>query len=409
MKVVDLRLLKKENRVRIAGTVCWEECDRPRQEVFFETTDEFGKDFNCNPHPFLVGCILPALRHREKRIYMDEEICPGLYNGLMTAMAWLYHWYGAECKPVQIEAKVRSKEASSQMQYRAGSFLSGGIDSLATLCANRLNFPLEHPGSIKDCIVLYGMNIESDNRIESFEQAMTELRQVSDDAGVTLVPVYTNIRDLDDDIRFFLDQFQGAILASAGHSLSHRLSRLYIASSCDIPHLFPWGSHPLLDPNYSSFEMRIRQEGITLSRIEKTKLVAEWDVALQNIKVCNRNWPSDNCGRCEKCTRVMLSLLALGVLEKTHAFPVNDVSEEQVMAGLKITNPYRLATYQDLLAPLEAKGRFDLTRAIRLKILNYHQNQRKIKIIKALKGFDKKYLGGNVRKLKKSLCHDEVS
>ena len=149
--------------------------------------------------------------------------------------------------------------------------------------------------------------------------------------------------------------------------------------------------------------MRIRQEGIALSRLEKTKLVAEWDVALQNIKVCNRNWPGDNCGRCEKCTRVMLSLLALGVLEKTHAFPVNDVSEEQVMAGLKITNPYRLATYQDMLAPLEAKGRSDLTRAIRLKILNYHQNQRKIRIIKALKGFDNKYLGGNVRKLKKSL------
>lgn len=67
-----------------------------------------------------------------------------------------------------------------------------------------------------------------------------------------------------------------------------------------------------------------------LSRLDKTKLVADWGIALNNIKVCQPNWPGENCGSCEKCIRTMLGLLSLGVLEKTRSFPENDVSETMI-------------------------------------------------------------------------------
>jgi hypothetical protein len=38
-----------------------------------------------------------------------------------------------------------------------------------------------------------------------------------------------------------------------------------------------------------------------------------------------------NCGKCEKCVRTMLGLLAVGAMDKTDAFPVKDVSRELVL------------------------------------------------------------------------------
>jgi hypothetical protein len=63
MKIKDLRSEKSLNRVRVAATVTWEDCDRSVQEIYFDTVEEFSKDISCNPHAFLFACIMPAFRH----------------------------------------------------------------------------------------------------------------------------------------------------------------------------------------------------------------------------------------------------------------------------------------------------------------------------------------------------------
>jgi hypothetical protein len=101
------------------------------------------------------------------------------------------------------------------------------------------------------------------------------------------------------------------------------INLMFIASSYDIPHLHPCGSHPLLDPEYSSYGMRIRHRDYEMSRLEKIKIVSQWDIAFQNFRVCLANVPDRlNCGKCEKCVRTMTELTALGLLHKTRAFAV---------------------------------------------------------------------------------------
>jgi hypothetical protein len=109
-------------------------------------------------------------------------------------------------------------------------FFSGGIDSLAALRNNRLNYPMEHPLSFRDGLLVFGQNIESDNRPEVFIQATKELSDVAREAGITLIPVFTNVRDLDRDTNFFLKQFLSAILAAVAHAFSRRLTNVSIAS-----------------------------------------------------------------------------------------------------------------------------------------------------------------------------------
>jgi len=413
VKIENLRTEKEGSRARVAATVTWEDCDRPAHELYFETEEEFGKGLTCNPHAFLVGCVLPAMHNGEKRLFIEGEVCPELRENLITAMHWVRHWfYEADRAIVTIEAKMKTGVQNGRTPERTGMFFSGGIDSYGTLCANRLNYPEGHAGYIRDGLLLYGQNIESDNRPETFAEAYADLSRVAKDGGVVLIPVYTNIRLLDDSREMFTVN-HGAILGAVAHAFSRRLTTVCIGSGDSIPGLRyfnklffipPLGSHPLLDPCYSSSDVRIRHDGLSISRLDKIKMIAGWDLALNNIKVCGPNWPGKNCGQCEKCVRTMLGLVAAGALEKTTAFPLDDVTAE-LAAKVHFKEPIYGYTieqdYLELIDPLREKGRLDLVNAIKEAVRRgYH---RKPSFISRLREIDNKYLAGTLSRIKRTM------
>ena len=372
MRISDFKLIRDKNMVRAIANVAWEDCDRPSQEVYIETDVKFENDISCNPHAFLVGCLLPAMHFGEKRILLEDEICPMLCEGLETIMALIHEWYGGVYTPLQIEAKRSTYAGYASKPRRAGFFLSGGIDSLAALRLNKLHYSEQHPGSIKDCLFVHGFDIggvvERGMKYHVFERAKAALTPVAKDAQVELIPVYTNIRHLCDDRDLWLEKFFGAVLAAVAHAFVSRLNLVYIASSYNIPILVPCGSHPLLDPAYSSYDMRIIHRDLELSRMEKIKLVADWDVALQNLRVCLANVKDRlNCGKCEKCVRTMTALVAIGALDKTKAFIENDVSSD-LFSGFAINIRHRDPFYEEIIPFLKKMGRNDLVETIKKKL-----------------------------------------
>ncbi|MEJ2102872.1 MAG: hypothetical protein P8X68_23310, partial [Desulfobacterales bacterium] len=254
------------------------------------------------------------------------------------------------------------------MEWRKENLFSGGIDSLASFRKNRLLFPLEHPWSIKDGLLVFGLETDDINK---FMHVKNHLSKFSKEVGLTLIPVYTNIRYLDDDWMFWQHQFQDSVYSSIAHLFSQRFSVVSISSTYNIPHMQRDGSHPLLDINYCSSDLIIRHDAIQLSRLDKIKLVAEWDLGLQNIRTCNRSEIYQNnflnCGRCWKCISAMLAFFALGVLEKTKAFPRQDLTAELVASVIKIYVT-TVCFYEELPPLLIKKGRSDLAAVIESKI-----------------------------------------
>jgi len=259
MKIERLRVENLEGRVRALATITWEDCNRPTQDIYFETETEFASFLTLNPDAFLVACALPAMYFGEKRIAIRESICPDLRSGLATALEISRCWHHPDQNvqvPV-IEASVLTDVRSEPKDRRAGLFLSGGIDSLAVLRANQLEIPRSHPSSIKDCLFVYGFDIagyEKDQRDEPeknlryYRRILANLNQIARDTGVTLIPVYTNIKYINDELSFWMEYFTSAALSAVAHSFSNRLRQVSI-SSCDaVPALIPWGSHPMLDP-----------------------------------------------------------------------------------------------------------------------------------------------------------------
>ncbi len=364
MKITNLERGARDGRTRASARVVWEDCDQPAREIFIETEEAFGADLSCNPHSFLVGCLLPAMRFGERRIRVPADICPTLGEGLRSAMALIQDWSRGEFGPLKIEAPAHRQAHRAPEPKRAVCFLSGGMDSLAALRLNRLRFPAEHPGLIRDCFLIHGFDIggvvQRGPKYPVFERARAALGAIAADAGVGLIPVYTNIRHLCDERDLWLNKFFGAVLAAVGHAFDSRFNLAYVPSSYDIPNLAPCGSHPLLDPEYSSYNLRIRHRDHELSRLEKLRIVAGWDVAFQNFRVCLANVEDRlNCGRCEKCLRTMVGLIAIGALHRTRAFVEDDVDLE-LLSGFNIRIRHREPFYREMLAPLRSQGREDL-------------------------------------------------
>jgi hypothetical protein len=365
---------------RIAARISWDDCAREPYELFIETHAEFGDSLLPDPNVFLIASIVPAMHFGERRIRIDEPVCPEIVDGTKKVMQILSMWNRSKgMKPVAIESRGE-RCPGRDGAGRSAFFYSGGVDSLAALRTNRMSFSPDHHRYFKDGILIYG--IEQDDRA-AFEHLWERSVRVADQAGFVLLPVRTNMylvykeEDAKNSYRFWNMEYGGAALAAIAHAFCSRIGDVTIAGNCDPVNLGPWGTHPILDPNFSSRRLTIRHDGVSVSRLEKVRMIAEWELALNSIRVCNqaRRYKEQmvNCGRCEKCVRTMLELQAIGRLEGTSSFPIDNVTAELVRARARIRNDFIRSFYNELIPLFEQQGRGDLVRAIESAIRKYDQ------------------------------------
>jgi len=400
MRIENIRQEQTLDRMRVAATVHWEDCDRGTQDVYVEVPIQFAAGHAPSSDAFLVASLLPAMRHGEGRLAVCGEICPRLMVGLKDAMQLLSIWYGYS-KPVTIESTNGRGSALPAMTHkRAAFFFTGGVDSLTTLRVNRRQFAADHPEYFRDGLLIYGLEVEQPDAFQYVVDGLTDLANESD---VTLIPIYTNVRSLDDDWVFWADQFESAVLASVAHTLHGRLFSASIASSYDYGCLHPHGSHPLLDSNYSTAKLQIRHDGAGLSRLDKTRILAEWERGIKSLRVCNRSLMYQpgllNCGKCEKCLRTLTALMVLDKLESADSFASREVTADLVQQTLEIT-PTNYPYWAELVAPLEAKGFSELSQVIRAAI-RYFETDGGWK--EAVVRFDRRYLHGVVLRMRNLL------
>ena len=157
----------------------------------------------------------------------------------------------------------------------------------------------------------------------------------------------------------------------------------------------------MIEPNFSSSDLRISHMGIRYSRLDKVRLISGWKVALDNLRVCTANAPGLlNCGRCEKCLRTMLELLACDALSKAAAFPVKDVHPE-MLRGIKLSESYQDRWYEELVSPLRERNRYELVEVIQEKRREFQkrlawEEERDWKGL--VKRFDRKWLRGTLHR-----------
>lgn len=422
MIIRDIETTVKNARARISAKVSWENCSYSDREIYFETDASFVDSLSPDPNAFLLAGIIPAMRFGERRILVEGHLCPQLRDGLDIAVRQLRKWYGGNRDQISIEAIDGFEPSSLPSNRRTACCMSGGVDSLATFRRNRLNFPLDHPGAVKDLLFIHGFdlgaNVKYSSNFERYSSACKMLSEFADEQNAQLLPIYTNIRVLEEDApgTFYTDLFVlqsfAACLAACAHAFSNRLTSLLIPSSHDVMDLQPLGSHPLLDPNYSSASLAILHDGLAYSRIDKMHLLKEWAEGLRVLRVCADPLRTDlkmNCGFCEKCIRAKISLLALGILDQCPTFEENDVTADDIdLLWISAPKPGSSAFgymsygshhfWEMMLEPVRVIGRSDLVGAIERKITEYRRFLAGSSWTGRIKFYDQQLLGGTIRK-----------
>jgi hypothetical protein len=339
----------------VRARVKWEDAKRDTLDLFVE-----GEDLVADPNAFLILSYLPAWQAGEKRVLVEGgDTCPILQANLAAVSQTLERWHGYS-NPPRIEASNATRLPAGSV----GLFVSGGIDSLASLRCNLQRIPRSHPEAISAIVLVAGSTSE-----RKFERLNEVHEMIAREAGVQPIALRTNAQLLhENNMPFYINVYHGAFLSGLAHCLGGRLRKVKISATFDAANLKPWGSHPLLDPFYGSAHMTIEHSGLEMSRFAKTAVVAEWPEGLCHVNVCvSPDAVGENCGRCEKCLRTMLALMALGKLETAAAFPRRSLQAEDI-ADLKIENAYQASCYRDVLVPLREQGRADLAVVLERKL-----------------------------------------
>jgi hypothetical protein len=189
-------------------------------------------------------------------------------------------------------------------------FFSGGVDSFYSL--------IKHRDEVENLVLVHGFDVPLADT-KTFALAEAQALEAARLFGKRLIVARTNLHFEQPAIPCSWGMYHGAALAAVAHALTPNHGKVHIASSYSYADLHPWGSHPLLDPLWSTETVQVVHDGGE-TRIDKLRSLIQHPEVLAKLRVCWENPEKYNCGLCEKCVRTMLGLRALGV-DHCAAFP----------------------------------------------------------------------------------------
>ena len=379
MIIRNLAIAGASKRITSA-TVEWEDRAYPEQVLSFEVEDSEGSDASAFDAPcedaFLAGCFPIAALHGEARVRVEGHPCPMLVEGLRTAHAWWASWGGMPPQAPVIESLSGERAVDLTTPRRAVACLSGGVDGLHMLLHNRQLYRPSDPAYIREALFVHGFDIGKRARRpenEHYQMALALLEPVAAETGLRLIRCRTNLRHLPSKPGFWANRHNGAALAAVGHAATLGPAFLFIGGTYPVSDPVPVGSHPAVDGLFSSQRLTVIHDGSRFSRLEKVRELAQWPTALAALRVCPDNiGDRPNCGRCEKCLRTRLELLAAGV-EETTAFGPSLTPVELWDQAVPQPIGDRAIRYKDLLPPLRARGLSALCRVLEERIDAYQE------------------------------------
>lgn len=278
----------------------------------------------CGPEPFLAAALLLASRLGAP-LRAHGAASPRLLSNLPRILEVFHNW---DRGYHQIPIAARAGMSAEPARAATACFFSGGVDSFYTL--------LKHQHDIATIILIHGFDISLEN-VELRKLVSQRIQHIATSLGKTLIEVETNVKQLREP-HVSWEDYHGAALASVGLALAPHCNRVYIAASRSYADLSPWGSHPMIDPLWSTERVAIVHDGCEAMRLEKTQRIVDSAVVRRTLRVC---WESPNgeynCGRCRKCLFAKARLRAIGALERMSTFDAD--LDLRALARLPLDSP----------------------------------------------------------------------
>jgi hypothetical protein len=315
---------------------------------------------------FVPAVLLPAMLQRRPLVF-ESPVSPRLLSALPTIQDIYATWVPAlQRVPVRAPRGDGHALTSAEPGPDSASFFTGGLDSLYTY--------LTHRDQIRSLVFVpdFAAAMSPERRAHVTKW----LREAAAEFGVRLIEVETNHERLLEDWLEIglrgqpsptLKKFElahGAALAAVAHLLPASIGRVFVAASFTYNNLEPLGSHPVLDPLWSTEARSIVHDGCAATRVDKARVVATSEIALRMLQVCHNGGTGEfrNCGRCDKCLRTMVNLRVVGALERCPVFaepldlrrvPLTNMANERIDLTDNLRAAKAIGTDRALITALE--------------------------------------------------------
>lgn len=309
MLVDDVRLESREGW-ELSGRITMDRLDTEGLRIWFRFPAEYSTG-ELDASPFLPGLLLTSMWW-EENLVIDGPVSARLLANVDEAIA-MYHCLFRSLPAIDVSAPAHALPPGNAA---TACLFSRGLDSWYSVLKNLdkpdpRRPPLTHLVYVPSIDFMYG----DENRAHS----IAATRQAADDVGCEFVLLETNLRHFTERFLHWGFTFGGG-LAGIGLALGGGLSHVLLGATFPIDVTNTCGSHPALDPLWSTERTAIVHDGAEATRIDKARVLAAHPEALRNLKVCFDADTPLNCGRCDKCLITMMDLHVAGVLEACPAF-----------------------------------------------------------------------------------------
>lgn len=382
MRITEVQVSEGPGGHQLSASVHANSMSQPMR-VWFRSEDA-PAPLRATGDSFAAGLLLPCMFEAED-LYIDAPVSAKLLAALHRAQEMFATWH-SYLTPIEVKASgVYESAVPRHGVDGVGCFFSGGVDSWYSL--------LKHEKDVTHLLLVRGFDIGNDNDA-LWEETTRRAQRVADTMEKRLLTIATNLRDVADKRRcswgrrhngdFWGQALHGAALAAVGLTTQHVLGRLIIGATHTYRLLTGWGSHPMLDPLWSTERLTFEHDGCEADRVSKIKRVAHSQLALDNLRVCYMNTNAVNCCRCEKCLRTMMTLQLSGALDRTPSFSegldLRRVRRDLIDHGRSSWHrgrwwpgsgdpiPRKEMRYREVLAEAEKENDPDIINAIRVAL-----------------------------------------
>ena len=319
MIVHSPKIEKKGSKIRVSAYIEVETKNQYSDTLWYEFDEEYENYISTCANGFVSAMLFLAM-------YLGEDIkaigtmSPKLAYGLKGFQSFFNFWHPNQFQIVKI--RCDGFEIEKKTPQGVMCTFSGGVDSFYTLYQHlpenedNLHHQLTH------CLLIDGFAIPRTDKLNtSYKIIKKSYEKLAESLGIKLVFVATNLANFYQG-KISPAQLDGPVLASVPLILGGLISTFHIASCLTYSQILPRGSNAVTNPLLSTEKLSVTTHGSDKTRVEKTKVIAEWPETYDKLRVCWQDFGVKNCCRCEKCVRTMITLEAAGVLFKYTTFPL---------------------------------------------------------------------------------------
>jgi hypothetical protein len=312
------RVLETNTSARLSSIL---EFDGKSIEMWYELPKQYGHWFSTDRSDgFVVGFILQAME-LHKDIHLQAPMSLKLWHNLTHFFIPMMAKAFPNLQPIKI-TPFSLIETTTQATGVAGGF-SGGIDSFAAIVDHFVNATSDSY-RISD-FLFHNVGSHGDKKYEAarvlFHQRYEELKQYPDLVNVPYVPVDTNIHEVvpTEFVKTYITLNASVPLVLQNHFRRYFYASSYKYEDCGVNNTDIVGRFdPIAFHLLSTETLDCVSTGGQMSRVEKTQLVAGYDLSQRFLNVCaTADADGRNCSACIKCCR---TLLTLELLNKEHLY-----------------------------------------------------------------------------------------